>query len=102
MIGFLHPWLLLGLVAAAVPFLLHLRQHREPPTVTFPAVRYLLDATRQHERRLRLRHWLLLLLRTVLILALVLAAATIYFGIDTEWSAGIAARAAEVLLGGLR
>lgn len=75
MIGFLHPWLLLGLGAAAVPLLLHLRQHREPPTVTFPAVRYLLDATRQHERRLRLRHWLLLLLRTLLILALVLAAA---------------------------
>lgn len=75
MIGFLHPWLLLGLGAAAVPLLLHLRQHREPPTVPFPAVRYLLDATRQHERRLRLRHWLLLLVRTLLIIALVLAAA---------------------------
>jgi hypothetical protein len=74
-ISFLHPWLLLGLAAAAVPVLLHLRQHREPPTVTFPAVRYLLDATRQHEKRLRLRHLLLLLLRTLLILALVLAAA---------------------------
>jgi aerotolerance regulator-like protein len=67
--------MLLGLVAAAVPILLHLRQHREPPTVAFPAVRYLLDATRQHEKRLRLRHWLLLLLRTLLILVLVLAAA---------------------------
>lgn len=75
MIAFLHPWLLLGLAAASVPLLLHLRQQREPPTVTFPAVRYLLDATRQHERRLRLRHWLLLLLRTLLIVALVLAAA---------------------------
>ncbi len=31
-----------------------------------------------------------------------LAAATIYFGIDTEWTAGIAATVAEVLLGGLR
>ncbi|MBW8772089.1 MAG: BatA and WFA domain-containing protein [Gemmatimonadetes bacterium] len=75
MIAFLHPWMLLGLAAASVPILLHLRQHREPPTVPFPAVRYLLDATRQHEKRLRLRHWLLLLLRTLLILALVLAAA---------------------------
>ena len=75
MISFLHPWFLLGLAAAAVPVLLHLRQHREPPTVTFPAVRYLLDATRQHEKRLRLRHLLLLLLRTLLIIALVLAAA---------------------------
>ena len=32
----------------------------------------------------------------------VLALATIYFGIDTEWTVGIAARAAEALLGGLR
>lgn len=31
-----------------------------------------------------------------------LAAATIYFGIDTEWTAGIAATVAEDLLGGLR
>ena len=33
---------------------------------------------------------------------LVLAAATIYFGIDTEWTAGIAGTAAKALLGGLR
>jgi multicomponent Na+:H+ antiporter subunit D len=32
----------------------------------------------------------------------VLAAATIYFGIDTEWTAGIADTAAKALLGGLR
>jgi multicomponent Na+:H+ antiporter subunit D len=31
-----------------------------------------------------------------------LAAATIYFGFDTEWSAGIASSAAKSLLGGLR
>src|SRR6478609_6356837 len=74
-IAFLHPWWLAALVTAAVPIILHLRQQREPPTVPFPAVRYLLDATRQHQQRLRLRHWLLLLLRTLLIIALVLAAA---------------------------
>ena len=72
---FLHPWLLAGLIAAGVPLLLHLVQRREPPTVVFPAVRYLLDATREHQRRLRIRNWLLLLLRTLLIVALVLAAA---------------------------
>src|SRR6478736_4800507 len=75
MIAFLHPWWLAALALAAVPIILHLRQQREPPTVAFPAVRYLLDATRQHQQRLRLRHWLLLLLRTLLIIALVLAAA---------------------------
>jgi multicomponent Na+:H+ antiporter subunit D len=33
---------------------------------------------------------------------LVLAAATIYFGINTEWTAGIANTAAKALIGGLR
>lgn len=73
--GFLQPLALLGLAAAAVPALLHLLQQREPPTVTFPAVRYLAEAERRHSRRLRLRHLLLLLLRTALVAVVVLAAA---------------------------
>jgi hypothetical protein len=75
MIGFLHPWALAGLVAAAIPVVLHLLARREPPTVVFPAVRYLLTTTREHQRRLKLQNLLLLLLRTLLIVALVLAAA---------------------------
>ncbi len=73
--SFLHPWLLAGLLAAGVPVFLHLIQRREPPTVLFPAVRYLVTTTREHQRRLRIQHWLLLLLRTLLVVALVLAAA---------------------------
>ena len=75
MIGFLHPWVLAGLAAAAVPILLHLLARREPPTVVFPAVRYLVTTTREHQRRLKLQNWLLLLLRTLLIATVVLAAA---------------------------
>jgi hypothetical protein len=75
MIGFLHPWALAGLAAAAIPILLHLLARREPPTVVFPAVRYLITTTREHQRRLKLQHLLLLLLRTLLLIALVLAAA---------------------------
>ena len=75
MIAFLHPWVLAGLVAAAIPILLHLLARREPPTVVFPAVRYLVSTTREHQRRLKLQNWLLLLLRTLLIVLLVLAAA---------------------------
>lgn len=75
MIGFLHPWLLAGLAAAAIPVLIHLIARREPPTVVFPAVRYLIDTTREHERRLKLRNLLLLVVRTLLIILLVLAAA---------------------------
>ncbi len=72
---FAAPWALIGLVLAATPILLHLVRRRDPPERAFPAIQYLSDATREHRRRLRLRHWLLLLCRTVLILALVAAAA---------------------------
>jgi Aerotolerance regulator N-terminal len=75
MIGFLHPWVLVGLLAAAIPVLLHLLARREPPTVVFPAVRYLITTTQEHQRRLKLQNLLLLLLRTLLIVAIVLAAA---------------------------
>ena len=75
MIGFLHPWVLAGLAAAAIPILLHLLARREPPTVVFPAVRYLVSTTREHQRRLKLQNWLLLFLRTLLVVLLVMAAA---------------------------
>lgn len=72
--SFLHPLMLFGLGAAAIPIILHLIARRRPPTVVFPAVRYLVDTSREHQRRLRLRNLLLMLVRTALIVALVLAA----------------------------
>jgi hypothetical protein len=75
MIGFAAPWFLLALPAASLPILLHLVRRHEPPEVAFPAVQYLADATRDHRRRAELRHLLLLITRTLLILAIVLAAA---------------------------
>lgn len=75
MIGFLQPLALLGLAAAAIPPLLHLLGRRLPPTVVFPAVRYLVATEREHSRRLRLRNLLLMVLRTAVIALLVLAAA---------------------------
>jgi hypothetical protein len=74
-ISFLSPWVLAGLPLAALPLVLHLIQRRDPPTVEFPAVRYLVQVTQEHQRRLKLRHWLLLLIRTLLIVALIVAAA---------------------------
>jgi len=74
-IGFLHPLLLWALPLTALPLVLHLVARRQPPTVLFPAVRYLQQATREHQRRLKLEHWLLLAVRTLLVLAVILAAA---------------------------
>ncbi len=63
------------LPAVGLPLLLHLARRHEPPELDFPAVRYLADATRDHRQRVELRHLLLLAVRTLLMLALVLAAA---------------------------
>ncbi len=73
MIGFLQPLALFGLLATAIPPLLHLLARRLPPVVPFPAVRYLSETERRHSRRLKLRNLLLLLLRTFLILLIALA-----------------------------
>ncbi len=73
--SFAAPWALAGLLLAGIPILLHLLARREPPTVPFPATRYLADAAKIHHRRLKLQHLLLLLLRTLLVVCLVLAAA---------------------------
>ena len=73
MIGFLQPLALFGLLATAIPPLLHLLTRRLPPVVPFPAVRYLSETERRHSRRLKLRNLLLLLLRTFLILLIALA-----------------------------
>ena len=74
MIAFLQPLALLGLAAAAIPALLHLLARRLPPLVPFPAVRYLTETERQHSRRLKLRNLWLLILRTLLIILIALAA----------------------------
>ena len=75
MIAFLQPLWLLALSAAAIPALLHLRQRQTPPTIVFPAVRYLQQTKKEHSHRLKLRNLLLLILRTLIIVLIVLAAA---------------------------
>ncbi len=75
MISFLQPLLLTALAAASIPTILHLMGRRLPPTVVFPALRYLTATEREHSRRLKLRNLLLLILRTLVIVLVVAAAA---------------------------
>lgn len=71
--AFLNPILLFAMVAAGVPLAIHLLGRRRPRTVQFSAMAFLHQLRREQFRRLRLRHWLLLLLRTLTIVLLVLA-----------------------------
>ncbi|HZD42187.1 MAG TPA: BatA and WFA domain-containing protein, partial [Terriglobales bacterium] len=72
---FLHPIYLYGLIAASLPLVIHLLSRRRLKRVRFPAVRFILLSQKRISRSFRLRHWLLLALRTlaVALLALLLA-----------------------------
>ncbi len=74
-LGFLNPLLLWGVLAAAVPLLVHLFFRRRPRPTPFPALDFLFQARRENERRLRLKKILLFLARTLLLAAAALALA---------------------------
>ena len=73
--GFLAPAFLALGVFVGVPLLVHLLRRRVTRVVDFPAVQYLARMQQAHQRDLRVRHRLLLLLRLLAVLALALAAA---------------------------
>ena len=72
MLNITYPYLLWGLLALAVPILLHLLNRRNHDTVTFPAVKFLFRAQLPHEGRRRLRDFLLLLVRLLILASAVL------------------------------
>jgi len=70
---FLNPLILIGLVAAAIPILLHLFNLRKLRTIEFSTLTFIKELQRTKIRRLKLRQLLLLILRTLIVLTLVLA-----------------------------
>ena len=73
--NFLNPLFLFGLAAAAIPVLIHLFTRRKPREVQFPSLDFLAEVNQSEIRRLRLKQWLLLLLRTLAVALLALAMA---------------------------
>lgn len=73
--GFLNPILLLGILAAAVPLIIHLWRRHQAKTVDFSSLMFLLAAHRQNVRRIQLKHLLILLLRVLIIILIALALA---------------------------
>ncbi|MDO4628739.1 MAG: BatA domain-containing protein [Planctomycetia bacterium] len=72
MIFFLHPIFLLALACVGIPVLLHFLMRQKPRKIAFPAVRFLQSREKSCRQSLRLKHWLLLALRMLLIVLLVL------------------------------
>jgi hypothetical protein len=65
---FLNSIFLAGLAAAVLPIVIHLFSRRRAREIEFSSLEYLREISRQKIRRMRLRQWLLLVLR-VLVLA---------------------------------
>lgn len=70
---FLNPLLLFGLFAAAIPIIIHLLTLRKLKTVEFSTLQFLKELQKTKMRRVKIRQWLLLALRTLLVIAVVLA-----------------------------
>ncbi len=67
-LSFLTPWLLAGAALIAVPIIIHLIMRKKPKHLLFPAFRFLKLKHRTTVQKLRLRHFLLLAMRILLIL----------------------------------
>lgn len=65
--------LLVGVILAGLPVLLHLIMRAKPKKIEFPALRLLQSRQTSNSRRMRVRHLLLLILRALLIAVAVLA-----------------------------
>jgi hypothetical protein len=73
--GFANAPLLWGVGAASVPIILHLLNRRKFREVQWAAMKFLLAAIRKNSRRIRIEQWLLLAVRTLLIILVVTAMA---------------------------
>jgi len=73
MFGFLNNAMLLALGAAVIPLLIHLFSRRKLKVVPFSSLTHLIAMRRQQVRRIKIRQLLLLLLRTLALLAAALA-----------------------------
>jgi hypothetical protein len=72
-ISFLQPWLLWGLPLIAVPIIIHLINQQRYQTIRWAAMMFLLAANRMSRGYARLRQWLILACRMLVIAGLVFA-----------------------------
>ncbi len=85
--AFVNLSLLLGTLLVGIPILLHLLMRQKPRKLIFPAMRFIRKRHEMNRRTLRLRQWLLLLLRCLVIAlaALALARPSVSSGSFGDW-----------------
>lgn len=73
---FLHASLLVGCLLAVVPVAFHLLGRRQPKAIPFPAVRFVRKTAVQAQKGWTVKRWLLLAMRTLLVLLVAFALAS--------------------------
>ena len=94
---FATPLLLIGLLAAAIPWVLHLLSSVRAQEFYFPTLRFLKLSMEKTARRRKIQHWLLLAVRSVLLALLCLAVAEPISRSAGSWLGGASGTAAIVL-----
>src|SRR5262245_13431115 len=74
-LDFANLGMLSGLAAASIPIVIHLLNRRKFREMSWAAMQFLLAAIRKNQRRIRIEQWLLLAIRTMIIILVVLAMA---------------------------
>ncbi len=70
---FLNPAVLIGLLAAAIPVIIHLLNLRKLKKIEFSTLAFLKELQKNKIRKIKIKQWLLLVLRILIILLIVLA-----------------------------
>lgn len=71
--NFLNPFYLIGLAAAAIPILIHLLNLRKNQKIEFSTLFFLKEMQKTKLRNIKIKKWLLLLIRVLIITCVVLA-----------------------------
>src|SRR5712691_8045282 len=87
-IFFLTPLTALATLAGAtsIPIIIHLLNRKRYRVVPWAAMRFLLAAQKRTVRKLRIEQWLLLAIRTLLILLLILAMVSVMPWLEPFWN----------------
>ncbi|MBR57802.1 MAG: hypothetical protein CMH54_07060 [Myxococcales bacterium] len=96
--NFVQPIFLSGLVLAAVPILIHLINRKRARRLEFSALEFLLRRDPRLAKRLKMKELLLLLFRTLLVMAIPLALARPYLPSSSSGSAPLGAPRSVVIV----
>src|SRR4051794_29171728 len=86
--------------AASIPIIIHLLNRKRYRVVPWAAMRFLLAAQKRTTRKLRIEQWLLLAVRTLMIVLLILAMVSVLHWMEPVWArlfpGGVAGNAARM------